>query len=79
MLDLFAEMCLGRNTEVQEYLSAEYEQKVLYAIAENENNPSEVRLRVIRLIRNLYMDVGKFPKIEIPRENVIWDQITALS
>jgi len=33
---------------------------------------------MIRLIKNLYLDIPKFNKIEIPSEKVIWDQINKL-
>ena len=73
LLDLFSEMCLGRNENVQTFVSSFYDIKVLGQIYENESYPAEVRTRMIRLIKNLYLDIPKFTKIEIPSEKVIWD------
>lgn len=73
LLDLFAEMCLGRNEDAQTFVGSFYDHKVLILIYENESYPAEVRTRIIRLIKNLYLDVDRYKQIEIPSEKVIWD------
>ena len=59
LMDLFAEMCLGMNVNVQTFVSIYYDIKVLTSIYENESYPAEVRLRMLRLIKNLYLDIPK--------------------
>ena len=78
LLDLFTEMCLGRNEEVQNFVGNFFELKVILSIIENYSYPDKLRMRMIKLLENLYLDVEKFKKIEVPSETAILDDIPDL-
>ena len=44
LLDLFTEMCLGRNEEVQNFVGNFFELKVILSIIENYSYPDKLRM-----------------------------------
>ena len=72
-------MCLGRNVGVQNFVSDHFPLKVILSLIENNSYPDKLRMHMIKLLKNLYLDVENFKKIEVPSETAIWDDIPKLT
>ena len=72
-------MCLGRNVGVQKFVSDHFPLKVILSLIENNSYPDKLRMHMIKLLKNLYLDVENFKKIEVPSETAIWDDIPKLT
>ena len=51
----------------------------MLSIIETNSYPDKLRLHMIKLLKNLYLDVEKFQPIEVPSETAIWGEIPPLA
>ena len=76
MLELLAEVCLGKNTECEEIVEKHFEMKLLMGFIEQDKLPFEVRMRTLRLFGTLYLDRLNFlTKVVVPSETMIWNNL----
>jgi hypothetical protein len=76
MLELLAEVCLGKNTECEEIVEKHFEMKLLMGFIEQDKLPFEVRMRSLRLFGTLYLDRLDFlSKVIVPSETMIWNNL----
>jgi len=76
ILELLAEVCLGKNDECQQIVEKHFDIKLLMGFIEQDKLPFEVRMRTLRLFGTLYLDRLNFlTKVIVPSETMIWNNL----
>lgn len=75
LLDLSAELCLGRNSKALEQLQDMYSFDTVKMVVKDDNLPYEMRALFMRILLHMHMDREPLEPIQIPSLTGIWNEL----
>lgn len=75
LIDLTAELCLGRNRKALDTLQEMYSFDIVKNVIKNRELPYELRALFMRILLHMHMDREPLEPIQIPRQTGVWNEL----
>lgn len=75
LIDLSAELCLGRNSRALNNLQDMYNFDTVKIIVKDRKLPYEIRALFMRILLNMHMDREPLEPIQIPSQTGVWNEL----
>ena len=75
IIDLSAELCLGRHKEALDSLQEMYSFDTARNIVRDQNLPHDMRSLFVRVLLHMHMDREPLEPLQIPQQTSVWNEI----